>query len=271
MKRIISTMILLAGMLTIEAKEPVDLNIFNHLAVGVDAGTTGFGADLAVPLTRFLQFQVGFSAMPKFTGTYDLDLNESEYRSVWGTYKNIPADKIALKGKLNMTNGKVLVNFYPVPVSGFHLTLGAFFGYSDVIEVYNKEPGALQYINEANQEIDKANQNPSSPTYQQQEYIGVKLGDYLLVPNENGDVKATFKTRSSRLYVGLGTGRAIPKRRVGVKFDVGCMLWGKPEISCNDIELNDEDWDGKGAKALRIMSKMSVYPCLNLRLCGRIF
>ena len=199
------------------------------------------------------------------------DLNASDYRSAEGTRVYIPADKIALQGKLHMMNGKVLVNFYPIPVSGFHLTVGAFFGKSEVIDVYNRESGALIYITEANQEIERANAILSTQGYEEQDYLGVTLGDYLLVPNESGDVKATFKTKGTRLYVGLGTGRAVPKRRVGVKFDIGCMLWGKPEITCNDIVLHDGDWDGKGAKVLRIMSKMSVYPCLNLRLCGRIF
>lgn len=271
MNRLIAIVLILAGMLTAEANEPVDLNLLNHLSVGANAGTTGFGADLAFPVTRFLQFQAGFSAMPQFTSNHNLDLNASDYRSAEGTRVYIPADKIALQGKLHMMNGKILVNFYPIPVSGFHLTVGAFFGKSEVIDVYNRESGALMYITEANQEIERANAILSAQGYEEQDYLGVTLGDYLLVPNESGDVKATFKTKGTRLYVGLGTGRAVPKRRVGVKFDIGCMLWGKPEITCNDIVLHDGDWDGKGAKVLRIMSKMSVYPCLNLRLCGRIF
>lgn len=271
MNRLITIVLILACMLTAEANEPVDLNLFNHLSVGANAGTTGFGADLAFPVTRFLQFQAGFSAMPQFTSNHNLSLNASDYRGVEGTKVYIPTDKIALQGKLHMMNGKVLVNFYPIPVSGFHLTVGAFFGKSEVIDVYNRESGSLMYITEANQEIERANAIQSAQGYEEQDYLGVTLGDYLLVPNESGDVKATFKTKGTRLYVGLGTGRAVPKRRVGVKFDIGCMLWGKPEITCNDIVLHDGDWDGKGAKVLRIMSKMSVYPCLNLRLCGRIF
>ncbi len=269
MKRLLVTMIALTSLMMAEAKEPVDMNLFNHLAVGVDAGTAGFGADLAFPVTRFLQFQVGFAAMPKFTGNGNLDLNADQYRSVLGTKTYLPAEKVAVEGKLNLMNAKVLVNFYPVPVSGFHLTVGAFFGDGDVLKVYNKEPGALMYINEANQEIEKANMMASPD--KQQDYIGLELGDYLLTPDENGDVKAKFKTKSTRLYVGLGTGRAVPKRRVNVKFDVGCLLWGTPEITCNDIKLQKGDWDGEGAKVLRILSKLSVYPCINLRLSGRIF
>ena len=55
MNRLIAIVLILAGMLTAEANEPVDLNLLNHLSVGANAGTTGFGADLAFPVIIFLQ------------------------------------------------------------------------------------------------------------------------------------------------------------------------------------------------------------------------
>ena len=61
-----------------------DLNIFNHLAVGVNAGTAGVGLDVAMPACQFVQIRAGFDAMPKFKVNTHLDLNASQYLNASG-------------------------------------------------------------------------------------------------------------------------------------------------------------------------------------------
>lgn len=240
------------------------LNILNHIAVGANVGTTGIGADLAVPVTKFVEVEAGFSIMPKITYSTNVHLNVSTYNA-YGVSFNL--DDIPVQGKLKMANGKVMINVLPIPTSGFHLTVGAYFGNADVVELYNTEEGQLAPVNLANNAINEYNRNFGA----NYENIGIKLGDYLLTPDENGNARATLNTKKFKPYVGLGFGRAIPKKRVNFKFDLGAMFWGTPDVvDHNGVSLSKQDWEGKDGGAFRIIQKIKVYPVLNFRIAGRI-
>jgi len=250
----------------------VDSRLFNHLAIGLNVGTTGIGADLAVPCTKFVEIQAGFSIMPKITYSTNIHPNLSQYTDIASGVNSLGLTDIPIRGKLNMVNGKVLINVYPFPQKGFHITAGAYFGKGTVVEVYNTIDGQLAVINKANEAIEKYNEFAESKDMNPQEQIGVKLGDYLLTPDENGNARATLKTNGFKPYVGLGFGRAVPKRRLNFKFDLGVMFWGSPDvIDHNNVSLTKQDLDGKDGGAFRIISKVKVYPVLNFRLAGRIF
>lgn len=251
------------------ATAQVDARIFNHLSAALNVGTPGIGADVAVPCTRFLDFEAGFSIMPKITYNTSIHPNLSQYTDANNTIKSLGLDDIPIQGKLNMVNGKFLVNFYPFPLNSFHVTAGAYFGKGDIVEVYNTNDGQLNTINEANAIIRDANQK--IPGLNQPE-IGLELGDYLLQPDANGNAKATLKTNGFKPYLGLGYGRAVPHKRVGFKVDLGVMFWGTPDVvDHNEVSLSKQDWDGKDGGAFKVISKIKVYPVLNFRLCGRIF
>lgn len=263
MKKFFLTLIV-AITTTISMSAQTDTRLFNHLSVGLNVGTTGIGADIAMPVTRFLDIQAGITIMPKIKYNTELHLNMP--LSNISNVLPIPLDinNVPIQGKLKMLNGKVMINFYPIPVSSFHITAGAYFGGGEVAELYNTIDGQLTPVNQANAFI-RENNLPYDE-------IGLKLGDYLLTPDANGNVKATLKTKGFKPYVGLGFGRAVPKKRIGFKFDLGAMFWGTPEvIDHNGVELIKQDWDGKDGGAFRIISKIKVYPVLNFRLCGRIF
>jgi hypothetical protein len=249
------------------------LKLFNHLAVGASVGTPGIGVDVAMPATRFFDIQAGISIMPRIKYDTNVHLNNMQYIDQLNQTVNInvPND-IRIQGKLNMLNGKVMINFMPIAISSFHVTVGAYIGGSDIIEVYNTQDGQLDAVNQANAAIDTYNQN-LPVGLPKQEHIGLKVGNYLLTPDEAGNAKATLKTNVFKPYVGLGFGRAVPgKKRIGVKFDLGAMFWGTPTVvDHNGTDLTQHDWDGKDGGAFRIISKFKVYPVLNLRICGRIF
>ena len=241
--------------------------ILDHLTIGANVGTPGIGADVAMPVTKFFDVQAGFSIMPhfKYNTNVHLNLPLNEINSFLPPQQQIDLDEIPVQGKLTMVNGKVMINFMPFVVSSFHITVGAYFGGSDVIEVYNKNEGQLLEINQANTYI-KDNNLPFNE-------VGVKLGDYLLTPDAQGNVKATLKTKSFKPYVGIGFGRGVVKSKpIGFKVDLGVMFWGTPTVvDHNGVELSKQDWDGKDGGAFKTISKFKVYPVLNFRLCGKIF
>ena len=232
-------------------------NVFNHLAVSVNFGTPGIGFDLAAPICNYVEMRAGVTFMPHFKYDTDLDIETPNIEGY-----DFP-DEVKVQGKLGFTNGEVLFDVFPTKKTGFHITVGAFFGSSEVINVYNKEDGFLSDISEFNNMVENGEI--------EHEKIGVILDDYLLEPDDNGNVNAYIKTRKFKPYVGLGWGRAVPKKRVNFGFDLGVQFWGTPKVYCNGLELTEENLDGDDGGIIKTISKITVYPVLRFRISGRIF
>lgn len=235
-----------------------DKNIFNHLSVGISAGTTGIGIDASMPICNYVQVRAGVDFVPDIKVNADLDIDAPNVPGY-----NIP-DEVEIEGKVGFTNGKLLFDVYPFKSSSFHITAGAYFGSSKVIKAYNKEDGLLQSVANFNNAVE----NGLLPG---QKKIGVELGDYLLEPDDNGNINANIKTASFKPYLGLGFGRAVPKNRIGFMLDLGVQFWGTPKVYCNDHRLTEADVEGDDGGFMKTVSKIKVYPVLNFRICGRIF
>lgn len=232
-------------------------NCFNHLSVGISLGTTGIGIDAAMPICDYVQVRAGVDFMPNIKANTDLDID----------VPNVPGytipESIEVEGKVGFTNGKILFDVYPFKKSSFHVTAGAYFGSSKVIKAYNKEDGILQDVANFNNDVEQG-------LYPGQEKIGVVLGDYLLEPDDDGNVNAHIKTAAFKPYLGIGFGRAVPKNRISCMFDLGVQFWGTPKVYCNDHRLTEKDVDGDDGGIMKVISKVTVYPVINFRLCGRI-
>ena len=284
-----------------------------HVGIGVGVGTTGIAIDAGVTINDYIGLRGGVDIMPKFKIDKDIDLKtEDANKRLSEMTKQVndlntqlisagmqPVDlsqypngnlpeKLALQGKLDNTLGHILIDIHPFKTS-FHVTVGAYFGKDEIIDVYNKEDGFLKPINDYNNAIIYANSPGADPGVKQvvDDYnltmIGGELGDYFVTPNpaDNGNVRAYAKVKKFRPYLGLGFGRAVPKGRIGCQFDLGVQFWGKPEIyiptydkTAQTYQYEKVDGDKAGDDAgevLKTISKISVYPVLNFRLVGRIF
>ncbi|MCK8620928.1 hypothetical protein [Prevotella sp. E13-27] len=307
MKKILVAMSMALAATTANAQFDLTPNI----GVGVSAGiVTGIGIDASITMTDFLGARVGYNWIPKFKYSTDLDvtgvtegLKSNEYYKYSDPQLVIP-EKISVEGKLNMSTWHVLFDVYPLgAVNSFHLTVGAYFGADDIVSVYNKEDGALNVVNQFNagfkngvnsDHIGKYTFNykdyPTTPagpkvsgtqTVDNVKQLGVELGDYFLQPTNEGNLSASIKVKKFRPYVGLGFGRAVPKNRVGVQFDLGCQFWGSPEVYCygkdantgqnTEMKLDETNTGSDGGKILKTISKVSVCPVLKLRIVGKIF
>ncbi|MBO7590100.1 MAG: hypothetical protein J6T05_00720 [Prevotella sp.] len=281
-----------------------------HFGIGAGAGTTGIALDASFMLGKYVGVRGGVDIMPQFKVSKDIDLktedankkvsqltNEiNQLNQQLVQYNLEPVDlsqypggnlpeKMEIEGKLKNTTGHVLIDLYPGGGS-FHFTVGAYFGPDEVISVYNKEEGFMKPITTYNEAIANAALYPNVQQVVNQynlKMIGGELGDYFVTPDpaEKGDVKAYAKVKGFRPYVGLGFGRAVPKKRIGCQFDLGVQFWGSPEIyvptydkaaKTYQYEKIEGDKAGDDAgKVLKTVSKISVYPVLNFRLVGRIF
>jgi hypothetical protein len=229
-------------------------NMFNHFAVGVTAGTPGFGFDVATTVGNHFQLRAGFVTFPNVKLSTSLNTDALSGAS----YPDINKD-IDVEGKLDMNNFKLLIDYFPFKSSSFHVTAGAYIGSSKIVKVYNKEDGALIDITQYNNTVTEDKQ------------AGLALGDYLLKPDDKGNVEGSIKVSAFKPYLGIGFGRAVPrKNRVGFMFELGCQFWGAPGVYTFDRKLSSDDLGKNDGGAIKTISKVSVYPVINFRLCGRI-
>lgn len=262
--------LLLASCVLSASAQDEDKFIFNHFGLGVGVGTQGISIDAATMCTPYVGIRAGVNIMPKFSYSDDIELDtRSDFGSAYtgsvgadGLNRadyNIP-DEVGVKGELTMTTGRVLFDFYPGKTTGFHFTVGAYFGGSKIISAYNKEEGALMDVYRWNSlQTNEGNK------------VVAELGEYLLEPDANGNVDAYIKVNGFRPYLGIGYGRVVPKNRVGFQVDLGVQFWGSPKVYCNDEYLDpDKVGDGDGTGIIKVISDLKVYPTLSFRLTTRI-
>ena len=250
--------------------EVEDFEFFNHLSGGITLGTDGIGIELAAPLTYNFAVRMGYSIMPKFKYSKTVDAGVDQ---AFLSYPN--TQKVDVEGKINMGDFKLLFDWYPAKTSSFHVTAGAFIGKSKVVDIYN----TTAFI------------KPDSWGTKGLE-LGTGANTYTLVSDiHSGNVRAEVKANAFKPYLGVGFGRAVPKGRVGVQFDLGVQFWGKPEgwgeinktnpqtglfetnyekIDKNRITNPKSDYQDI-KDAIDKIEGIIVYPVLKLRVCGRIF
>lgn len=225
-----------------------ELGIFNSLSAGVGVGLTGVDVEIATPITPYLALRGGVSIMPNFSLTTDVDVDVDVPEGF-----SVPR-QIDLTGSMKRTSGQLLVNVYPFTnKSSFFVTAGAYFGGSSLVKI-------------------KGHSDELKDLIAQGQDAGIAIGDYMIPVDKNGDVAGGLKVSGFRPYLGLGFGRAVPKKRLGVMFELGVQFHGRPEVytdygNVQDL-LNELDEDDTFTK---IIDKLTVYPVMKIRLCGRIF
>ena len=257
-KLFISCVALMMALSASAQREPA--GIADHLGVSVGIGTTGITVDLSTMFTEYVGVRAGADIIPNLKMDADLDLEFGDMEDEF--IQQFPGSdldsEIKLQGKLALTTGHLLVDIHPFK-SQFRVTVGAYFGNDKIISVYTKESNKLL------ENIYQFNQNPAN------EKIGFELGDYLLEPSKDGNLEASIRVNKFRPYLGIGFGRAVPKKRLGCQFDLGAQFWGSPAIYAQDHKVTESDMDGNDGGMIKILSKVSVYPSLSVRLVGRIF
>ena len=255
-----------------------DYGFFNHVSFSVSGGTTGIGFELAAPMTANFAVRAGYSFMPKIKYSQKLTLDKGDLAAFYvnGHYVH----EVDLEGKLNMGDFSLMFDWYPWKNSSFRITAGAYIGKSDVVTVTNKEPFMNpEYAGKAGIDLSRTGSNI--------------MEKYMIVTDAAGNVDAKLKVNGFKPYIGIGFGRAVPRKSIGLQFDLGVQFWGKPELQTNlmyydgeqgdfvtryekiekgRITRSNEDKDYKDLRdAVKTIEAISVYPVLTLRFVGRIF
>lgn len=223
-------------------KQENTLGYFNSLSIGVNAGTTGWGIDVATPIGQYLSLRAGVTFMPNFTISDDVDV-DVDFEGYHGSHS------IDVEGGIKRTSGEILLNFYPFKRSSFFITGGAAFGGDKIIKLKGHSDELAGYSGLA----------------------GIEIGDYLIPIDKNGNVSGGIKVSSFRPYVGIGFGRIVPKnKRVGFLFEIGAQIHGTPEVYTDygNVDMLMEEADNEFTD---VMDKITVYPVMRFRLCGKLF
>lgn len=249
--------------------QDTELGIFNHFSLGLGVGTTGITLEAAAPVTPYVAVRAGVDIFPNFTvkPNVSLKLSDAARQAYYNEFQSYPDDNITIEGKTALGSGHFLIDAYPSKSSSFHITVGAYFSSNRIIDITTSDENALFLHN-----ISYLNHFVLGPNDQ----IGAQMGDYLLKPDIDGVVRGRIETNGFRPYVGFGFGRPVPtKHRFACNFDMGVQFWGKPKVYAFDDEQLDwvkleDDGSGSDGGFMKTVSKISVFPVINVRFVGRI-
>ena len=128
-----------------------DNSAFKHMDLGVNLGTTGIGAELAMPAGKVLRLRTGFSYMPRIEVpmTFGVQVGQDPAKSrekfnrLSNALNNFTGqevkDEVYTLGRPQFWNWNVLVDVYPLKNNRhWHVTAGFYLGPSHIAEAFNK-------------------------------------------------------------------------------------------------------------------------------------
>lgn len=248
---------------------------FDHMDIGASVGVTGLGLDVAMPVGKAVRVRAGFTYMPKFEMKTDFPietgdgnrLSASELNSMTQMLANLTNMKVDDQVTMNMTptfnQFKFLVDIMPFKHNRhWSLTLGFYAGPARIGRAYNVTEDAPTllgvtmynyfYVNSCKQESmfgDVTLGGTSLPHVElsaatlKKGMMGMPLGTFkdgdkaMLVPDDNGMVKAEMQVNKFRPYVGLGYNTSLSKdHRWNMSVDAGVLFWGgSPRVYVDNV------------------------------------
>lgn len=90
-------------------------------------------------------------------------------------------------------------------------------------------------------------------------------GNLTFAPGNIGMISFDVKRTAIQPYLGLGIGRANPKKRVGIALDLGCFYHGTPQIKLTATEaLGPTENENNQAVLNNAFNTFVLYPFLNI-------
>lgn len=228
---------------------------FDHLAIGVKAGTAGVGAELAAPVGPYFQVRAGYAIMPPLS--YSRTVEVPEHPGAHGSDKgaDYPVDA---KATCNLSNAELLVDIFPFEQIDIHFTAGMLYGPKNAVKVTNTTPLPKDY-----------------------DIIGLDVDGYTVMAVDRY-IDGYVAVESLRPYLGVGWGSAVRSdRKVSFTCDLGAIYWGKPGLYAPGYDFITDNWkdvritasslNGHDKGLIEKAEKLSLYPMVNVHLFFNLF
>lgn len=201
-----------------------DSFLFNHLGLGVSAGIDGVGGQVSVTMGKHFQLRGGYSfggittdnvpsflqgPYGKYVAPYTSISTDGLPDNVKESFRIPDGSTLDIGGRIGVSQFKLLADYFPFKSSSFHITAGAFFGNSHIIDVW---AGPL----------------PCDPAEYNNAYI--MLGGNRVGTDPDGVIKADVRlsgmnniVEGLKPYIGLGFGRGVPSGFMSFGLDLGAL------------------------------------------------
>lgn len=241
-----------------EAANQFKRGIFNHAALNVGVGLEGISVGVAAPVTNFLEVEAGVNFVPDISISDYLDIPSMEIAD--GVYS--PDARVDAKATFSRTTLNLKAFVYPFGGNSKLFVAGGFsFGGKKIFKVSGRSDDLKKWA-------------AQYPQYRDEilDAVRADLGGYNLSLKDDFSVDGDIRCNGFRPYLGLGFGRAVPKKRIGCRFELGCQFMGTMKVYENDKEVAldkilEDDADDDISK---IIKDIKVYPCLKFSIVGRI-
>lgn len=280
-------LLVLAAGFTCLATAQDNMEAFRHLSIGGEVGLHGFGVEVAMPIQKHFVLKAGYNWAPSgdLVGT-DLSLDTKDLREAQEQYSTLTGynfqNKFEDESKINaglqmgLTNYKAMINWYPFTSGRLYLAGGVYYTPDK-----NQDDPFLR-ISGNTTENDWAalkELNQKYPDASGDREMALEIGDekYPVIEKDGcGYMQADFKMDPLKYYVGLGLGRCVPNRFMGLQLEVGAMIYHNAVLYCQDKEVGSivDAAEGLGNDAKEILEyvdKYPIYPQVTLRLSFRLF
>lgn len=266
---------------------------FNSLSFGVEAGTTGVGIQLAMPLvTDHLVLTAGFNAPAlNFRTGFDIDLDMVN-DNIMEVNNNLRAaglpDRIDTRfddadidvnSTLNLSTLKAALEYYPFKKSSFHITAGVFYGMNDnFLSVSGTTDKAFwNSFKSLQSEVDALNvKYEDVPGYEATEIRSIRgsaLGRTYEVKEQDGagHVEMDLVLPRLRPYAAIGFGRSMPKGHFAFQTDLGVCFARADVKSPNEVAFDPSAENLLEELPEATLDWFRFWPVLSMRLIYKIF
>ena len=233
-----------------------DRRFLNNLGVSIKASPfLGYGIDVSTALQKQLTLRAGLNLTKGISfEKYNIELNEDD--ELENSFGYIPYFRI--KPVINFTHGNLLLDYHPGGV--FHFTAGFFIGTTKI--------GAKGYFADSN--------NKKSVPLPGKNWPSVKIDDNTRMEFKDGKAEVGLQIGNHvKPYFGLGLGRAVPKKRVSFKFELGVLYQGntyeaRQNNKIYDLSTSTQE-EFRDIDDILSEPYFGFWPQMNFQLSYRIF
>lgn len=287
MKKSIVTMLLaVSAFIGVSAQD--NMEAFRHISIGAEAGLHGFGVEIAMPIQKHLVLKAGYNWMPSGDlFNTDLTIDTKDLRQAQEYIEDNTSHKFTNKFgdesvvnagiQVGLTNLKAMINWYPFASGRFYIAGGVYYTpNAKQDDAFIKLSGNTTENDwNALKELNQYEKDKGAPERE----MALKIGNESYAVREidgKGNMTTEFKMDPLKYYVGMGVGRCIPNRFMGLQLELGAMIYHNSVLKCQDKEVGSitdaaSNFGSDAEEILEYVDKYPIYPQLTLRLSFRLF